>query len=112
MRAAEVVLNKFFGGEMEALGKALFRMKHVKRESWDQLYLARRPIAEVMEASSKEKGNGLRGGSAPHLAGTYHWVWGFLPDADRAALFAAFNAQAVLWERRFEVSEAEWRSFA
>jgi len=42
------------------------------------------------------------------LAGTYQWVWGFLPKELRADLFAAYDPKAVLWARRFEASEAQW----
>ena len=61
---------------------------------------------------SVDKLNSLRGCSQPQLAGTYQWVWGFLPKELRADFFAAYDPKAVLWARRFEASEAEWTSFA
>ncbi len=96
---------------MEALGKALFRLKGWKGDSWDKFYLERRPIAEVVEAMSTDKLNSLRGCSRPQLAGTYRWVC-FLSDTQRTVLFTDFDAKSLLCERRFEASEAQWASFS
>ena len=69
-------------------------------------------VTDVLRDMPTLKLNALRGGSTPKLAGTYLWVWGFLPKAGRDALVAAFDVKAVLWKMRFEASEAQWASFA
>ena len=98
--------------EIAAVGNTFYRSKGKSHDSWDKFFLQQQSVSEITETVSVVKLNGLRGASQPQLAGTYRWVWGFLPKELRDALFAAYDPKAVLWAQRFEANEAQWTSFA